>query len=181
MLEIVKLEKLHLYRNYVYTPVNKNCEYIPTLGASYFTISRVNKNRSFNLDIWDTSGIEKFFSLIKIFCREADAILIFYNPYDVKSFERAKIFLNDCISNGKDNALKALVRGRYDESIKNNDTKNFVSDEEALEFADSNNLYFFHFTSFEKYETGFNEFLEILFNKSNINLGDNFSYEITLN
>ena len=143
------------------SPVNKNCEYIPTLGASYFTISRVNKNRSFNLDIWDTSGIEKFFSLIKIFCREADAILIFYNPYDVKSFEKAKIFFNDCKSYGNVDCLRALVRSRYDESCKNNDANNFVSDEEALEFADSNNLYFFHFTSFEKYESGLNEFLDI--------------------
>ena len=58
------------------------------------------------------------------------------------------------------NPLIALVRSRYDEYLKNNDDKNIVSDEEALEFVDLNSIYFLHLSSFEKYENGLNKLIQ---------------------
>ncbi len=52
-----------------------------------------------------------------------------------------------------------LIRSRYDECSKINDNENMVSDEEALEYADLNNLYFTHISNFDKNET-VNEFLK---------------------
>ena len=54
-----------------------------------------------------------------------------------------------------------LIRSRYDECLETNDNKNIVSDEEALEYADLNNLYFTHFSNFEKNDIGFDELLKI--------------------
>ena len=57
------------------------------------------------------------------------------------------------------NTKCVLIRSRYDECLETNNNKNFVSDEEALEFADLNNLYFAHLSNFEKNENA-NEFLK---------------------
>ena len=66
---------------------------------------------------------------------------------------RAKRHINDFKEENINSAFIVLVRSRYDECLKNNDNKIIVSDEEALEFADSNNIYFTHLSNFEKYET----------------------------
>ena len=69
-----------------------------------------------------------------------------------------------CKENLEKNAKFVLIRSRYDEFIKiNNDNKNIVVDEEALEFADLNNLYFIHLSNFDKNET-VNEFLKKVLN-----------------
>ena len=52
--------------------------------------------------------------------------------------------------NVNNNPIFVLIRSRYDECLEKNDNKNIVSDEEALEYADLNNLYFAHLSNFEK-------------------------------
>ena len=64
-----------------------------------------------------------------------------------------------CKENVEKNSKFILIRSRYEECLENNDNKNIVSDEEALEFADLNNLYFEHFSNFEKNEDA-DEFLK---------------------
>ena len=145
--------------------VDKDAKYIPTIGGSYASLKKEYKNGEFYLDFWDTSGVEKYYSLIKFFYNNADAILIFYDSYDTKSFEKAKKMLDDCKIFITKNPLIALVRSRYDEYLKINDDKNIVSDEEALEFADLNNIYFLHLSSFEKYENGVNELIKFVSKK----------------
>ena len=48
------------------------------------------------------------------------------------------------------------------ENINNED---IVSDEEALEYADKNKLYFSHLSNFLKYETGINQIFELALNE----------------
>ena len=57
-------------------------------------------------------------------------------------------------------ALCFLIRSNYG-IIKNN--HDIVSDEEAIEFAAQNNLYFTHIDCFEKYETGLKELFSFIF------------------
>ena len=72
--------------------------------------------------------------------------------------------VESCKENLEKNAKFVLIRSRYDECLKiNNDNKNIVVDEEALEFADLNNLYFIHLSNFDKNET-VNEFLKKVLN-----------------
>ena len=60
--------------------------------------------------------------------------------------------------------LYFLIRIRYE--LKNKENKDFVSDEEALEFANEKNAYFCHISVFEKYETGIYELFKLLIEKS---------------
>ena len=93
--------------------------------------------------------------------RGAGAILLFYDSFNRDSFLKAKkLYAN--LYKSYPESIYALVRSKYDLSLKevNND---IVSDEEALEFANNNNIIFAHLSNFEKYEIGTNElFLKII-------------------
>ena len=70
-----------------------------------------------------------------------------------------KIKKNFFDNNFKRNTIFALIRNKYDI------TKEEISDEEAIEFADSNNMLFFHLSLFEENETGIKELFENVFNE----------------
>ena len=145
--------------------VDKNLEYIPTIGAAYYSSHMHFEKKNFQLDFWDHSGQEKFYPLIRYVIKNADILFFFYNSYDISSFETVKKMIETCKQNVSNNPIFALIRSRYDECLENNDNKNIVSDEEALEYADLNNLYFAYLSNFEKNDTGFNELLENVFKK----------------
>ena len=141
--------------------IDKDLKYNPSIGGAYTYSEIVFKKNNFHLDFWELSGHERFYSINKIFIRKSDIIFIFYNSYDISSFEIAKRLVKTCKENSKKNTMFVLIRSRYDECLETNDNKNIVSDEEALEYADLNNLYFTHFSNFEKNDIGFDELLKI--------------------
>ena len=59
--------------------------------------------------------------------------------------------------------LYFLIRIRYE--LKSKENNDFVSDEEALEFAHEKDAYFCHISVFEKYETGIYELFKLLIEK----------------
>ena len=141
-------------------------DYTPLLFGDFNSKEFVFKNKTYSLNIWDTSGVKRFKALFKIFVKESDIIFIFYNSLVRKSFENAKSLYDDaknyCISN---NPMYVLVCNKYDLYIKEKLMKqNIVKDEEALEFADKNNLLFLNFSIFEKYENDSNEILSKVLN-----------------
>ena len=75
-----------LYR-LIHNHIDKNLDYLPTAGGCYSSFKIKNEYGNFDLDLWDSGGLEKYYSLVKIFYRDANAILIFYDPYAVSSFE----------------------------------------------------------------------------------------------
>ena len=136
------------FRNYL-TNINldKNIlkNYTPSISAQFISKEFIFKNKTYSLNIWDTVGAEKYRALLKIFVKESDIIFIFYNSLFRKSFEYAKSLYeyvkNYCNSN---NAIYVLICNKYDLYIKEKLMKeNIVKDEEALEFADKNNLRYF--------------------------------------
>ena len=141
--------------------VDKDVEYYSTIvGANASFIVELELN-NFNLEFWDVSGQEKYYQFIKRFIRNANIIFIFYNSYDISSFDIAKRLVKECKERLNKKVFYVLVRSRYDECLDINDNKNIVSDEEALEYADLNDLYFIHYSNFDKNENSFNELLNI--------------------
>ena len=161
LLGSVKTGKSTFLRKLIYKKVDKDLEYLPTLGPIYGSCSFDLEHGNFKLEIWDTSGQEKYYSLNKIFIRDSEIIFIFYNSYDISSFETAKIMVETCKENAKKNTLFVLIRSRYDEYLESNENKKIISDEEALEYADLNNLLFAHLSNYEKNGTG-NDLLKIV-------------------
>ena len=72
--------------------------------------------------------------------------------------------VEECKETANKNTLFALIRSRYDEYSETNENKKIISDEEALEYADLNNLFFTHLSNYEKNDTS-NDFIEKCFEK----------------
>ena len=85
---------------------------------------------------------------------------IFYDSFDRESFEKAKSYIYE-IQGQSSNPILVLIRTKYDLNLDSTKNENFVTDEEALEFADEHNILFFHISNFEKYETGIKELLSL--------------------
>ena len=150
-------------KNFNYSKFKKEKEnYLQTIGVD-FSGTLINFNdKSIRLQIWDTSGDERFKTMITQYFKGSFAILLFYDALDRKSFEKVKKIYEENHINIKDK-LFILTGNKYDLNLKpEEECKDFVSDEEALEFSDKNNIYFFHMNVFEKYESGINNIIEFI-------------------
>ena len=136
-----------------------------TNGASYKNIKIKIEDRNFFLDIWDTSGLRKYFALTKYLYKYANIILIFYDPFDKSSFKRVDEILLQIKSDGITNVILGLISNKYDKNLENINNENIVSDEETLEYVDKHKLYFSHLSNFVKYETGINQIFELVLNE----------------
>jgi len=134
--------------------------YKPTIGGFYRNIFLKFKGKLFLIDLWDTSGQLKFMSLVKHFGRYSDIILNFYDPFNKDSFE----YIKNCLQGVKLvtnllNCTSILIKSKYDLN-KTQDNNIVISDEEALEYADNNNMLFRNLSNLEKYGSGIEEILE---------------------
>ena len=136
----------------------------PTIGFEFFKKPVKFLNKIFMFLIWDTCGQEIYQSLLRSFYRKTNIFLIFYDSFDRKSFEMAKSYFKNIIaeSNTELNPMYILVRSKYENILNTKEKIDIVSDEEALEYADENNMYYFHIAINEKYETGINELFEFV-------------------
>ena len=142
---------------------NFDKNYISTIGREFTKFDFEIKDKLYKVQFWDVSGQDIWEDTVYYIARGAGAILLFYDSCNRDSFLKAKkLYTNLYKSYPK--SIYALVRSKYDLALKeeNND---IVSDEEALEFANNNNIIFAHLSNFEKYETGTNELLGEIFSK----------------
>ena len=117
--------------------------YQSTNGASYHSQTIIYNNNYYQLNLWDTSGEEKYESLTKFFYRDADIILLFFSYNNKESFEKAKYLLKLVKDfNIKSNVIIALIGNKYQEKNCSDEHNIKVSEEEVLEFAQKKILFF---------------------------------------
>ena len=130
--------------------------YQTTSGASYMSKNIIYKKFCYLLDVWDTSGQEKYDALTKFFYIDADIIFIFFIYNSKNSFQRAKtMFQSVKYDNHNHDVVIALIGNKYDEDkkcLREND--HLLHEEEIFEFVDKNNLIFGHLSIKEKYSNG---------------------------
>ena len=141
-------------------------DYQPTIGGSYCSKNITYNNKCYILDIWDTSGQERYESLTILFYRDAKIILLFFNYNNKKSFQRAKHFLTKIKTVNKEPDLVIILIGnKYDEKNYSDNNNNNLNEEEVLEYAQENNLLFTHLSILEKYSNGINEIFDKIINE----------------
>ena len=135
-------------------------KYFPTIGCDVMLMKIKYLNKKFKLQVWDTSGQETFFNIIKAYLKTPNVILIFYDALNRISFNKAKTYYQEYISVNAD-VMAIFIRSKYE--LKGKNILDIVSDEEVLEFIDNKpNSFFFHLSCFEKYETGINNLIEFI-------------------
>ena len=79
--------------------------FTPTIGIDFKTQVFSIDNKKVRLQIWDTAGQEKFKSITTSYYRSADAIILFYDTADRKSFEDAENWMKAVEEVGKINKI----------------------------------------------------------------------------
>lgn len=93
-----------------------------TIGCAYtfYTIKNYD-NSSCLIEFWDTAGQEKYNSLIKIFYKKADIIIIVFDIINRSSYIKAEHRLSEIIENNiyTDNHLYIIIIGNKIDLIQN--------------------------------------------------------------
>ena len=71
-------------------------------------------NRKVKIAIWDTGGIEIFYSSSEMYCRDAHAAIVVYDITHRNSFDQARFWLKRLQYCGSPNIIKALVGSKAD-------------------------------------------------------------------
>ena len=167
-------KKIGLYNDYKqFKLLNK--DYIPTFGVEFMIIGKKFNGETYKLQIWDLTGQETFKNIIRSYYNNASFILIFYDALDKDSFEEAKNYYKKAKEINQ-NPICFLIRSKYDLSL-NSENNEIISDEEALEFADKNNLIFTHISSFENYGNGIDNLFDLILKEYNLNIRYNKNNE----
>ena len=116
------------------------------------------------MQLWDVSGQERWEDTVYYLARGAGANLLFYDSFDRKSFLKAIEFYTN-LYKSYPKSIYVLIKGKYDLPFNAENNNNIICDEEALEFANKNDIIFTHLSIYEKYENGINELFEKIFLK----------------
>ena len=149
--------------------INKNLSLLPleyrrAISPDFEDCYIKMKDKIIRISFWDCDADVDIPRMGIGFPSRSEAFLILYDALSRKSFEKAmKIYkyISICISREK--AIYILVRSKYELNKDKQGNENiFVSDEEALEFAEENNIFFCHISSFEQHESGIKELFSLI-------------------
>ena len=132
-------------------------EFYPSNAPSNFISKEVKLENGyiFNIDLWDTNGYERYRSLIKLFIKNSDCVVLGYDITRLETFNNIKNFWLNYAKEHTDAKLMYLIGNKtdlyYDEQVDENT---------AREFAQENNLRFFVTSCKQNY--GIQNFLDDL-------------------
>ena len=152
------IQRISVDNNYKEFSKLNNSNYIPTIGVDYKVKFLKFNDKIFKLQIWDTSGDDRFENIVKGYYLYSNVMLLFYNGF-LQSFQKIKDMYYQYSNNP--NCIFAIIRAKYELTLKSGGDE-YVSDEEAMEFADINNILFAHISSFEKYDSGIEKLLNLI-------------------
>ena len=121
----------------LYSRIN-NLEYNPspqTTSNDYQRKTYKKGNITLNCEFWDTAGQEKYYSLNRIFFKDARIAIIVYDITKRETFEKIKNFwINEIQDHGKDSVVIGIASNKSD--IYANEQ---VNEQKAREYANSIN------------------------------------------
>ena len=134
-------------------------DYQATIGLDFQSKNVQIDNQDIHLLLYDTAGQEKFRSLIPMYTRDANIILLVYDITNKESFENLSLWLKDLTNINFDEAIICIVANKIDLN-----EKRVVNLEEGEKFAEEHDFIFQEISA--KTGEGFSElFYKNLFEK----------------
>ena len=134
-------------------------DYQATIGLDFQSKNIQIENQDIHLLLYDTAGEEKFRSLIPMYTRDANIILLVYDISNRESFNHLSDWLKDLTNINFDEVILAIVANKIDLTGKRE-----VTLEEGKKFAEEHNFVFQEISA--KTGIGFSElFYKHLFEK----------------
>ena len=145
---------------------------ISTLGTYSNTKAIIKNNIKYNIDIWDTTGQEKYHSITNLFIKGSDIIILVYSINSRSSFDGLNFWCNSVKEKiERDNYILAIVGSKCD--LTDNEE---VSEEEGRKFAKENNA-IFKLVSAKIDPNGINKLFDCLWNEYILKIGKNLRME----
>ena len=134
-------------------------EYQATIGLDFQSKNVQIDNQDIHLLLYDTAGQEKFRSLIPMYTRDANIILLVYDITNKESFNNLSLWLKDLTNINFDEVIFCIVGNKIDLS-----DKRVVAKEEGEKFGEEHDFIFQEVSA--KTGEGFSElFYQNLFEK----------------
>jgi len=94
--------KSSLMQRFISKDVKLSDVYAPTIGVDFKVHRMFLKERSINLQLWDSSGQAKFKSIVSSYFKGAAGAILVYDVTDKDSFKNLKLWLKDVETVAKD-------------------------------------------------------------------------------
>ena len=114
----------------------------PTFRASFIIKKLVKDNITYKLNIWDTTGQEKYHSVTKLFINGSHIVILVYAINNVDSFKKLDYWYNVIKNNSSENVILAIVGSKCDLFNSIDEKEIFVPDDEAENYAKEKNAIF---------------------------------------
>ena len=136
---------------------------IATVGVDYMDKMIEYKNFNIKLQIWDTSGEERYRSITKNFYRNADGLFVVFDLTRKVTYERIKDWINEAEEYNK-GIKKILIGNKLD--LEN---KREVKKDSAENFAKKNNLKYIETSAKDgtNIKESFDEIIELILGGKN--------------
>jgi small GTP-binding protein len=103
-----------------------------------FSIDIASNTLKFKLSIWDLHGSQTYRNRLDLYCKQVDAFVFVYDITNKESFNNIQAWLDLAKNNNTKEALYFLVGNKAD--MDDEDGKRQVTTDEALDFAEKNNM-----------------------------------------
>eukprot|EP00002_Diphylleia_rotans_P003484 TRINITY_DN12407_c0_g1_i1.p1 TRINITY_DN12407_c0_g1~~TRINITY_DN12407_c0_g1_i1.p1 ORF type:complete len:205 (+),score=34.01 TRINITY_DN12407_c0_g1_i1:64-678(+) len=122
-----------------------------TIGASYFILSVVTKGVVVKLEVWDTAGQERYSFLSSMYYRGASVALVLYDITTKSSYNRAKQWIDEVMSQISDSSKTrvVLVGNKVDLHL-----QRAVQKEEACEYANQKGIQYLETSAYNGQNVG---------------------------
>jgi len=120
--------------------MNKTFEesYKCTIGVDFLMKSIEVKGKTVKLQLWDTAGQEKYKSMVSSYYRGANVALVVFDITSRSSFESLPLWIENYYKNGPEQKNIILIGNKKDMADQRQ-----VTQEEAEEFSETNNMIYF--------------------------------------
>ena len=163
--------KTSILLRYVEEKYEQNC--VSTIGIDYKIKDLEYKNFKIKLQIWDTSGEERYKSITQNFYRNTDCLFIVFDITKKKTFDSIKTWINEA-NEYNENTKIILLGNKIDLEDQRKVTK-----EIATNFANKNNLKYIETSAKENkgIEESFTSIIDLLLEgKNEKEILEEFSY-----
>ena len=147
--------KTCIINRYINNEYSQGCE--STLGSTFYTKEILKENINYKLNIWDTTGQEKYHSITNLFLKGAQIVILVYSIDSRSSFENLNYWHSTLKDNLEgDDYVLAIVGSKCD--LVNEEV---VNESEAKKFAKEKNA-IFKLVSSKQFPEGINNLFNIL-------------------
>ncbi len=126
--------------------------YMPTVGIDFKITTLKLDKKVIKLQVYDTGGSEHFRSIVTVYYRNVDAIVVVYDISDIDSFRHVERWLHDALHYRNDNTIpKFLIGNKMD--LPN--YRRAVSSDAGATLAQQYGMTFFETSAKNKIQTSF--------------------------